>query len=75
MSRKRDAYILGEIIRLAKRGLSMAKMAGILGIKPSEVYDCCKLYGIKTVRMIERNQHGEKKKKFTDSYQLSLFDA
>lgn len=72
MSRKKEAFILGEIIRLARRGLSMRRMAGTLGIKPSKVYSCCKLYGIKTIRMSERKHKYGKRKQFTESYLLSI---
>lgn len=52
MKRQKEADILGNIIRLARNGLTQASIAGRIGVKPSKVYKICKRYGIKTRRGI-----------------------
>lgn len=56
MSRQKEANILGEIIRLARTGLTQASIASHIGVKPSKVYKLCKLYGIKTRYMVLRDK-------------------
>lgn len=69
MKRQKEADILCQIIRLARNGLTQASIASRIGVKPSDVYKICKRYGIKTRRMILKDNMA----KTQDRHPVQLF--